>query len=413
MQPQKDAPIQEVLFLSEASKALSASLDFDITLNKIVQLAVRYFGGWCTVDLLSDQEKIQRVATGCIDKTQEKFSIQRFQDFSINLNARKGPARVIRTGKPEFIKKITKKILASYAKDENHLKTMLNLGLKCGICFPLSSRKKILGAISFISTDRVYTPAEYSLAEELARRCATALDNAVLYQEAKAAIRVRDEFLSIASHELQTPLTPLKLRIQMIKRIAEKDPGAFSQQLLQLLDVSDRQIRRFSYLIENLLDVSRITTGTLRLKLKRMNFGKLVEEVLQRYKEQLAFVQCKVELKLDKKLYGVWDRLRIEQVLINLLTNSMKYGAGKPIKIQLRKHDSFAELSVIDHGIGIAKKNQTRIFERFERGGVPNGYGGLGLGLYIIQQIINAHGGAVSLKSKPHKGANFTIRLPF
>lgn len=228
------------------------------------------------------------------------------------------------------------------------------------------------------------------------------------------AVRARDEFLSVASHELKTPLTPLQLKLTAILRIVENNPAATLpvERVVKDLDVARRQVRKLADLIEDLLDVSRISMGQLRLTRTPTDFTALAREVVTRYAPQAAQVGCTVTLEAPAPVPGNWDRVRLEQVLTNLLTNALKYGAGKPIHIRVRMDSGLAILTMKDEGIGIAQEEQPRVFERFVRAVSERNYGGLGLGLFITQQIVEAHGGIVQVRSLPGEGATFTVMLP-
>lgn len=228
----------------------------------------------------------------------------------------------------------------------------------------------------------------------------------------RESVEVRDEFLSIASHELKTPITPLKLQVQQLWRMIEKGTAIDTERLKKLIHMWNKQLDRLSSLIEDLLDVSRITGGQLSMHVEEVELAQLISEIVDRYQEQAARCNCELIVSSPEKLTGNWDRARIEQVLINLITNALKYASGKPIYISLSARDEKAFLSVKDAGSGISIEDQGRIFERFERGGVSDNVGGLGLGLYISRKIIEAHGGAIRVESELGKGANFIVELP-
>ncbi|MBN8226131.1 PAS domain-containing sensor histidine kinase [Corallococcus macrosporus] len=228
------------------------------------------------------------------------------------------------------------------------------------------------------------------------------------------AVRARDEFLSVASHELKTPLTPLQLKLTALLRAVENNPSATLpvERISRDLEVARRQVRKLSDLIEDLLDVSRISMGQLRLDRAPMDMAALAREVVVRYAPQSAQVGCAVTLEAPNPIEGYWDRARVDQVITNLLTNALKYGAGKPIHIRVRQEAGLAVVSVRDEGIGIPLEDQPRVFERFVRAVSERNYGGLGLGLFITQQIVEAHGGIVQVRSTPGEGATFTVMLP-
>jgi PAS domain S-box-containing protein len=228
----------------------------------------------------------------------------------------------------------------------------------------------------------------------------------------RESVAVRDEFLSIASHELRTPITPLKLQVQQFWRMIEKGTALDAERLKKFINMWNKQLDRLSSLIDDLLDVSRITGGRLSMHVEEVDLTQLISEIIERYQEQATRCNCELIASLPSKLTGTLDRTRIEQVLINLITNALKYAAGKPIYISLSTRDKKAFLSVKDEGSGISGVEQGRIFERFERGGASDSVGGLGLGLYISRKIIEAHGGAIRVESELGKGANFIVELP-
>ncbi|RKG48338.1 PAS domain-containing sensor histidine kinase [Corallococcus sp. AB011P] len=228
------------------------------------------------------------------------------------------------------------------------------------------------------------------------------------------AVRARDEFLSVASHELKTPLTPLQLKLTALLRTVENNPSATLpvERIARDLEVARRQVRKLSDLIEDLLDVSRISMGQLRLDRAPMDLTSLARDVVTRYAPQSAQVGCTVTMEATTPIRGHWDRARMDQVITNLLTNALKYGAGKPIHVRVRMDSGLAVLSVKDEGIGIPLEDQPRVFERFVRAVSERNYGGLGLGLFITQQIIEAHGGIVQVRSILGAGSTFTVMLP-
>ncbi len=232
--------------------------------------------------------------------------------------------------------------------------------------------------------------------------------------EAEEALQLREDFMSIAAHELRTPLTPLKLQLDFIKTILRKEPALFPKigMISKMMTSADQQINRLSHLIEDMLDVSRIRTGRFTLSLEKVDLTELVQSVVQRYQMELEKLKIELKLKIEEHLVGCWDRLRIEQILINLLTNAIKYGERKAIEITVSPCKEGACLIVTDHGIGITEKDQSRIFNRFERAVSTQNFGGLGLGLYITRQIVEAHNGHISVVSRPGEGSSFIVELP-
>ena len=233
-------------------------------------------------------------------------------------------------------------------------------------------------------------------------------------EEAEDAIRARDEFLSIASHELKTPLTTIILRIQStLDSILNQSLASFSgEKLVSSLNIAHDQTRRLQNLIKDLLNFSLITTGKLDLELKEDNLTNLVKSVLTRFEDHLAIAGCSVKLEANEEIKGLWDQVRLDQAISNLLTNSIKYGEASPIEITVTKDGDKAKITVADKGIGIDPKLQKTIFERFKRGTKDGKFQGLGVGLFIVKQIVEAHGGKIYVKSKLGEGSKFTIELP-
>jgi len=224
------------------------------------------------------------------------------------------------------------------------------------------------------------------------------------------ALRLREEFLGVASHELKTPLTALLMQIQGVHRALDGDPS-LTRYAARLSRAASAGLR-LEKLINALLDVSRIAEGRFRLELERFELAPLVEEVVGRFKEIAAPADAPISVQADKDIRGSWDRLRIDQVLTNLLSNALKYGADRPIEIVVEKEDDFAVIRVRDHGIGIPREQQQRIFGRFERSVDARSYGGFGLGLWIAREIVLLSGGTIGVESTEGVGACFTVRLP-
>lgn len=272
---------------------------------------------------------------------------------------------------------------------------------------PLRARGRELGAL-VCRGPSPFDDADRWLLQELADRAALALENARLYRRTEQAVTARDDFLSIAGHELRTPLTALKLQLTAL----ERSMAVGSVDALRRLDGARRQVQRLASLTDELLDVSRISTGRLTLQLEPVDLTAVAFEVTSRLAEQIAASGSPVGLEAGAPLVGRWDRTRLDQLVTNLLTNALKYGQGSPIQVVVRREQDRARLTVRDHGIGIPAEKQAVIFQRFERAVSARSYGGLGLGLWIVSQIVNALGGTIAVESAPGQGALFTVDLP-
>lgn len=254
-----------------------------------------------------------------------------------------------------------------------------------------------------------FTDDDRSLFEQIAARTALAVEAAQRYAEAQDAIQVRDDFLSVASHELKTPLTALQLQLQgMARQPAAGLEGRFGQKL----GMATRQTLRLGKLVDDLLDVSRITGGRLRLRREEVDLIPVLREVVERHGDQAVAAGCTVTLGGSPSAVGSWDVWRVEQVFTNLITNALKYGAGGPIGITVARVDGVVCISVEDQGIGIRPEDRRRIFDRFERAVSSSHFGGLGLGLYLSEQIVVAHGGRIDVQSDPGRETRFTVVLP-
>ncbi len=232
--------------------------------------------------------------------------------------------------------------------------------------------------------------------------------------ELENAIRMRDDFMSIVSHELKTPLNTLILEVQLRKlQLGRNNLAAFSEERLrQMVEKDERQVQSLIRLIDDMLDVSRIRTGKLSIRPSRFDLGRMVENVAQSFAPQMAAQGCELRIERCEPVVGVWDEFRIEQVLANLLTNAMRYGAGKPVTVRACATAEGARIEVQDQGIGISPRSLERIFCQFERAEGSESSAGLGLGLFIAEQIVKAHNGRIHVWSREGEGALFSVVLP-
>lgn len=384
-------------FLAEVSRVMTESLDADETLNRVSGLAVPKLADHCYFDVRQEDGSLKRTGWAPVAIDQDALNRSELHVAHVGADANDPVHRVIASGEPL--------IFADSAGEG-----------RSSLVLPLVARGRTLAALTLVyaGSGRRHTQVDLELGLELANRAALALDNAKLYQTAQRAVHLRDEFLSIASHELKTPLTPLKLQLQTLKRFADSGAPASDvlKRLPKSLDTCDRQVTRINKLVDELLDVSRIHSGKFCLELETIDFSEVVREVSQRFLEDLIRADCELKLDLPLSLIGRWDRLRIEQIVTNLISNAIRYAPGAPLHLGLSVEDGKAMLRVKDHGPGIEKHDQDRIFKRFERAAPITTVGGLGLGLYIVSQILAAHGGAITVESEPGSGATFVVSLP-
>jgi signal transduction histidine kinase len=301
--------------------------------------------------------------------------------------------------------------------------------VKSALALPIRHQTRAIGVL-YLENNLVphtFTASRLRVLTLLSSQMAISLENSLLFgklnqeievrrrAEARAqeSVQARDEFLSIAAHELKTPLTSLTLALQVLAQ--ETDRGGNAGQV-QLAQVGERQARRLQDLIDDLLDVSRVRAGKLQLSYEDIDLVPLVQGVLDGFTSQLAEARCSASLRVTggdaAEIPGRWNRARLEQVLVNLISNAVKFGRGKPIEIELGDSPNQVTITVIDHGIGIPPDRLPHIFERFERAVSTAHYGGLGLGLYIAREITVALGGSIRVDSQLGVGSTFVVTLP-
>lgn len=230
--------------------------------------------------------------------------------------------------------------------------------------------------------------------------------------ELSEALKARDEFISAVAHELRNPMTPIVMQIQRLMNIARSAMNGEPEQILRGLERLEQLIERYIKRATTLLDVSRMTSGVLRLELESVDLSKLVRDVAAGLKAVSHYAGSRLDVTVQDDVVGMFDRLGVEQIIDNLLSNAIKYGAGNPIEIALSSDGTSVRLTVSDHGIGISEENQARIFGRFERVIGARQHGGFGIGLWIVGQLVNAMGGEISVSSRIGEGSTFTVRLP-
>ncbi len=398
--------------LAKAGALFSESLDYEETLATLGRLCVQSLADWCVLDIVEDRD-IRRVAGACRDPAKEPLLERLRQRYPTRWDSHHPAASCLRTGKPVWIPDCTDDSLRSRCENDGHVELVRQLGTRSFQAVPLVARGQTLGALSMGSgTPGRYGHSDLDLAQEVALRAAIAIDNARLHRETQRAVRVRDEFLMVASHELRTPMTSLTLSLRTLQRAERSAKPDLPDVMSQSVELAARQGKRLNRLIGDLLDVSRIEAAWLPLTLSEVELGSIVRDVAERFEAEVAAASCPLTIRSDAPVTGHWDPSRIDQVVTNLLSNAVKFGAGKPIEIVVGEEAGRARLVVRDHGMGIDPAHQARIFERFERAVPVQHYGGLGLGLHISRRIVEAHGGCLRLESRPGAGSAFTVELP-
>lgn len=286
------------------------------------------------------------------------------------------------------------------------------------LCIPLVRQADLAGML-YLENNQLagaFTSERILTLEVLAAQAAISLENARLYQAAQEAVRVRDDFLGIASHELKTPITAMKLQVQSIRRaMGTRTHEAHTEDRLgTLLKTFERHVSRLAYLADEMLEVSRLKAGALALSLtlEEVDLSALVREQVDTLADRLKAASCPVAFEFEEPVVGRWDRLRLGRLVTSLILNAMKFGAGCPITVRTRMAGGLARLEVQDRGGGVDRADQARIFERFEQAAPAHHYGGLGLGLYLARETVRAHGGTISVESALGAGATFVVELP-
>jgi PAS domain S-box-containing protein len=398
--------------LAEASRVFASGLDYKTTLDTVARRLSELIGDAALIRVISpDQGWLVPVAIYHPDP--ERAALRRRVIQQAPQRTDEGmTARVLQGRRTLRIPRLTLETVHGEMKPEYwpYLEGVSSLMMA-----PLEHRRHVFGHITLMrdAGGAPYTAEDETLLDDLAHRAAQAIENARLYGEAQAAVAARDEFLSIASHELRTPLTALRLALENMRRVASREaleqlPKPYVE---RVLTTAERQGQRLEKLVTGLLDVSRIHMGRLDLDMEEVELGDAVREALGAVEDEAAQAGSEITVR-GEPVRGTWDRLRVSQVVTNLLANAVKYGGGKAVEVEYGARGDAAFLVVRDHGIGIDPSDQPQIFERFERAVSSRNYGGLGLGLYIVKRIVEAHGGSIGVESKAGEGATFRLELP-
>jgi signal transduction histidine kinase len=325
-------------------------------------------------------------------------------------------AEVLRTGQAILATHVTDDVLVASARDATHLELLRRAGIRSSALLPLLARGSVLGALTLVTaySGRAYGAADLRLAEELASRAAQAMDNARLYESMQEAVRARDEFLSIASHELRTPVAAIKSLAQLLQRSLRRgpiDPDRLERSLAQIGASSDR----LASLTEDLLDVSRLQTGRLELHVQSIDLATVISELLGTSLAQLD-ERHTLELDILGSCRVALDRARFEQVVANLIGNAVKYSPeGGAVRLVVARAEDGVVLQVADEGIGLPASQVDTVFDPFGRAANARArqIQGMGLGLYICRQIVERHGGRIWAESEGEgRGTTVNVWLP-
>jgi PAS domain S-box-containing protein len=407
--------------LAEASTALTSSLDYRRALADVGRLTVPAIADWCLFEVLEDDGSVRRVAAVHQDAEKAELLRDMAARFPYDPEADTHSERVFRTGRAVRIDVVGDEDLAGLAASAGQLDALRGLGIGSYMCVPLLARGRSLGTMTFVTTEegRSFSEADLTLAEDLARRAALAVDNAQLYEVAQRererlaeANRAKDEFLAIVSHELRTPLNSMLGWTQLL-RTGKLDDALFER----AMETIERKAKSQAQLINDLLDVSRIITGKLRLKVGTVDPAAIVHSALDSVRPAIKAKGIELTTDLDETVVAVsGDPDRLQQVVWNLLSNAIKFTpAGGRIDVSMRRDGDDVVIAVADSGLGIRRDFLPYVFDRFRQADASStrSFGGLGIGLSIVRNLVELHGGDVRAESEGEgKGATFVVRLP-
>jgi PAS domain S-box-containing protein len=403
----------DLQFLAKASAELAGVADVPTTLDRIAQLAVPHFADWCAIDLLHE-ERLERVAAAHVDKAKVHLAHELHKRYPPDPASTAGTWNVLRTAHGTLVPEITPGMLEQATQDPELLGILRELGLYSYIGAPLVARGKVLGVMTFISAEsrRRYTPEDLSLAEDLARRAAVALDNAQLLAALRESDRAKDVFLATLAHELRNPLAPIWNGLSIIKRTRGD-----SQRIEQVGAIIERQVGQLSRLVDDLLDVSRISTGKIELKKEPTNLVHVITTAVEISRPHIEAAHHHLSLNFpDGSTSLVADPARLAQVFSNLLINAAKYTRrGGRIDVVVQSEPDELVVRIRDNGTGIAPDMLRKVFGLFTQVTQPSErrQGGLGIGLSLVEGLVRLHGGRVEAFSEGlDRGSEFTVRLP-
>jgi PAS domain S-box-containing protein len=402
---------QGALLLSEAGRILASTLDYEKTLDAVARLAVGELAEWCGVDLVQADGSIRQVIVAHVDEAKVKWAKDLNKRYPPDYDGPAGVGLVIRTGRPEIYPDISDEMLVASARDEQHLALMRELQIKSALIVPMIARGRILGALTLIAQKtRRYGDADLALAMEIATRAAIAIDNAQLYRSALAASQAKSAFLATMSHELRTPLNAI---IGYEALLEEGITGPLNESQLAQLTRIKASADHLLQLIDEILTFSRLEAEKEVVQRDDAELRSTVEQAINMVRPMAAAKGLSVRADVvDARVFT--DAGKVRQILVNLLTNAVKFTDKGEITVRARVTGDKAEISIADTGIGIAAENLDRIFEPFlqvEQSSTRRA-GGTGLGLSVSRSLARLLGGDVSVESKLGEGSTFTLTIP-
>lgn len=401
--------------LADAGAILADSVDYPSTLQSLAELVVPRLADWCVVDIV-ESSGIRRVAVAHPDPRKRAVAEEVQRRYPSDPDRPGGVGDVIRSGRTNLISHVTDEILEAAAQDATHLEMIRGLGLRSAAIVPLIARGQVLGALTLVGAEsgHVFEEADLPYLEDLARRAAVAVDNARLLHEAKEAIRLRDDFLAMASHDMRTPLQAVLANIQLAARRLGRTGADDAQReaVRDNLAHAERSTGRLALLVGDLLDVAMLRSGhSLTLERSEVDLAALLMRVVADHQATTRTHRIVLSGALDTPI--TTDPVRLERVLDNLVGNAVKYSpAGGEVTVVVSPTDADVAVAVRDHGIGIPASELEEIFEPYRRGSNATKLRGIGLGLSGSRDVIRELGGELTVESTEGEGSVFTVRLP-
>ncbi|QEL14918.1 PAS domain S-box protein [Limnoglobus roseus] len=400
------AAAEAVRFLSDASASLAELVDYESTLHRIANLAVGRFADWCVVDVLDDAGNRRRLAVNGVEAA--TAASPGAAETAV------GVPHVLKTGEPELVPDVAALDPATARQGPDRIEQLRGWGIESYLAVPLLSRGRVIGGMTFLSASarRRYGREELLIAQELAVRVTTAIENASLYRTLQDQDRRKDEFLATLAHELRNPLAPVRNGVQILRATLPGDDRTG-----KTLSMMDRQLGHMVHLVDDLMDVARVSSGKVVLRKERVELRAVVDAAVESTRQtvEAGGHELAVDLPAEPLVFDA-DKTRLVQVLANLLSNAAKYTPhGGRIAVSARRADGHAEVRVADTGVGITAEMLPKVFEMFTQVGtsLERSQGGLGIGLTLVKRLVEMHGGSVSAESPgPGRGSTFVVRLP-
>ncbi len=402
-------------FLAAASAELAVLVDHDETLRKVASLAVPHFADWAAVDVLTDEGTLRRVGVAHVDPEKVALARDYHRRFSPDRSQNHGVWKILRSGEPELVTRITDEMLVESLGHGERLEIIRKLGLRSYIGVPLKVRGRTVGVLTFIVAESGvgYDERDLAVAWDLAGRAAIAIENAGLYQELREADQRKDEFLATLAHELRNPLAPLRNALQILGM--ERVDAATAR---QVHDMMGRQVDQLARLVDDLLDVSRVMRGKIELRHENIELATAIARAVETCQPLVDTHGHSLTIDVPDGAVPLHaDPVRLVQIFGNLLSNAARYTPpGGSISVTARREAGQAVVSIRDNGIGIEAAMVPKVFDLFvqaEHGPASGAHSGLGIGLTLVRNLVEMHGGSVEARSAGlGSGSEFVVKLP-